>query len=98
MRSIVTLLTHKLIERLQKKGITLKLSRAALDKIVQDGYDPENGARPLRRAIQNDIEDKVAEMLITGEVQKGDTLKIGSQHGKLKFEVAKVTKKLEKVK
>lgn len=98
LRSIVTLLTHKLVERLQKKGITLKLSRAALDKIVQDGYDPENGARPLRRAIQNDIEDKVAEMLITGEVQKGDTLKIGSQHGKLKFEVAKVTKKLEKVK
>lgn len=98
LRSIVTLLTHKLVERLQKKGITLKLSRAALDKIVQDGYDPENGARPLKRAIQNDIEDKVAEMLITGEVQKGDTLKIGSQHGKLKFEVAKATKKLEKVK
>lgn len=98
LRSIVTLLTHKLVERLQKKGITLKLSRAALDKIVQDGYDPENGARPLRRAIQNDIEDKVAEMLITGEVQKGDTLKIGSQHGKLKFEVTKSTQKLEKVK
>lgn len=98
LRSIVTLLTHKLVERLQKKGITLKLSRAALDKIVQDGYDPENGARPLRRAIQNDIEDKVAEMLITGEVQKGDTLKIGSQHGKLKFEIVKATKKLEKVK
>ena len=98
LRSIVTLLTHKLVERLQKKGITLKLSRAALDKIVQDGYDPENGARPLKRAIQNDIEDKVAEMLITGEVQKGDTLKIGSQHGKLKFEIAKATKKLEKVK
>ena len=37
-------------------------------------------------------------MLITGEVQKGDTLKIGSQHGKLKFEIAKATKKLEKVK
>ena len=98
LRSIVTLLTHKLVERLQKKGITLKLSRAALDKIVQDGYDPENGARPLRRAIQNDIEDKVAEMLITGEVQKGNTLKIGSQHAKLKFEVTKSTKKLEKVK
>ena len=98
LRSIVTLLTHKLVERLQKKGITLKLSRAALDKIVQDGYDPENGARPLRRAIQNDIEDKVAKMLITGEVQKGDTLKIGSQHGKLKFEVTKSTQKLEKVK
>ena len=39
---------------------------------------------------------KVAEMLITGEVQKGDTLKIGSQHGKLKFEIAKATKNWKK--
>lgn len=94
LRDIVTLLTHKLVVRLQKKGITLKISRAALDKIVQDGYDPENGARPLRRAIQNDIEDKLAEMLITSEVKSNDTLKIGSQHGHLKFDVVS-DKKLE---
>ena len=92
LRNIVTLLTHKLVVRLQKKGIELKLSRAALDQIVRDGYDPENGARPLRRAIQNDIEDKIAEMLITGEVKQGDTLKIGSQHGHLKFEVVNAKK------
>ena len=97
LRDIVTLLTHKLVVRLQKKGITLKISRAALDKIVQDGYDPENGARPLRRAIQNDIEDKLAEMLITGEVKSNDTLKIGSQHGHLKFDVVS-DKKLVKTK
>ena len=97
LRDIVTLLTHKLVVRLQKKGITLKISRAALDKIVQDGYDPENGARPLRRAIQNDIEDKLAEMLITGEVKSNDTLKIGSQHGHLKFDVVS-DKKLAKTK
>ncbi|WP_283605439.1 ATP-dependent Clp protease ATP-binding subunit [Lactobacillus gallinarum] len=97
LRDIVTLLTHKLVVRLQKKGITLKISRAALDKIVQDGYDPENGARPLRRAIQNDIEDKLAEMLITSEVKSNDTLKIGSQHGHLKFDVVS-DKKLAKIK
>ena len=97
LRDIVTLLTHKLVVRLQKKGITLKISRAALDKIVQDGYDPENGARPLRRAIQNDIEDKLAEMLITSEVKANDTLKIGSQHGHLKFDVVS-DKKLAKTK
>ena len=97
LRDIVTLVTHKLVVRLQKKGITLKISRAALDKIVQDGYDPENGARPLRRAIQNDIEDKLAEMLITGEVKANDTLKIGSQHGHLKFDVVS-DKKLAKTK
>ena len=98
LRDIVTLLTHKLVVRLQKKGITLKISRAALDKIVQDGYDPENGARPLRRAIQNDIEDKLAEMLITSEVKSNDTLKIGSQHGHLKFEVVNPKKETVKVK
>lgn len=97
LRDIVTLLTHKLVVRLRKKGITLKISRAALDKIVQDGYDPENGARPLRRAIQNDIEDKLAEMLITSEVKSNDTLKIGSQHGHLKFDVVS-DKKLVKTK
>ena len=98
LRNIVTLLTHKLVVRLQKKGIELKLSRAALDQIAQDGYDPENGARPLRRAIQNDIEDKIAEMLIVGEVKSGDTLKIGSQHGHLKFEVVNPKKETVKVK
>ncbi|NRO75688.1 ATP-dependent Clp protease ATP-binding subunit ClpC [Lactobacillus helveticus] len=97
LRDIVTLLTHKLVVRLQKKGITLRISRAALDKIVKDSYDPENGARPLRRAIQNDIEDKLAEMLITGEVKANDTLKIGSQHGHLKFDVVP-EKKLVKTK
>lgn len=97
LRDIVTLLTHKLVVRLQKKGITLRISRAALDKIVKDGYDPENGARPLRRAIQNDIEDKLAEMLIIGEVKANDTLKIGSQHGHLKFDVVP-EKKLVKTK
>lgn len=97
LRDIVTLLTYKLLVRLQKKGITLRISRAALDKIVKDGYDPENGARPLRRAIQNDIEDKLAEMLITGEVKANDTLKIGSQHGHLKFDVVP-EKKLVKTK
>ena len=94
LRQIVTLLTHKLVVRLNKKGIDLKISRAALDKIAEDGYDPENGARPLRRAIQNGIENKIAEMLIDGELVSGDTLKIGASHGKLRFDVAKPKEKV----
>lgn len=89
LRQIVTLLTHRLVDRLAAKGVKLQISRAALDKIAQDGYDPENGARPLRRAIQNDIEDKIAEMIINGDVNKGDILKIGASRGKLKFDVKK---------
>ena len=96
LRQIVSLLTNKLAARLDKQGVNLKISRAALDKLAKDGYDPEMGARPLRRAIQNDIEDKIAEMLIGGELKPGSTLKIGSSHDKLKFEV--VTDKKETVK
>lgn len=92
LRQVVTLLTRKLIERLNKQGIQLKISPAALDKIAQDGYDPEMGARPLRRAIQKDIEDQVASMIIEGDLQSGDTLKIGCNRKKLKFDLIRAAK------
>lgn len=89
LRQIVTLLTRKLIDRLHKQGIQLKISTAALDKIAKDGYNPEMGARPLRRAIQKDIEDKIASMLIKGDLKNGDILKVGYSHNHLKFDVLK---------
>lgn len=93
LRQIVTLLTHKLINRLNKQGVQLKISRAALDKIAKDGYNPEMGARPLRRAIQKDIEDEIASMLIKGDLKEGDLLKIGCNHNKLKFDIVKANDK-----
>ncbi|WP_294761429.1 ATP-dependent Clp protease ATP-binding subunit, partial [uncultured Lactobacillus sp.] len=92
LRQIVTLLTRKLIDRLHKQDVQLKISRAALDKIAKDGYNPEMGARPLRRAIQKDIEDEIATMLIKGDLNSGDILKIGCSHNHLKFEVNKEDK------
>ncbi len=92
LRQIVTLLTRRLINRLHKQGVQLKISRAALDKIAKDGYNPEMGARPLRRAIQKDIEDEIASMLIKGDLQTGDTLKIGCSRNHLKFDVIKEDK------
>ena len=89
LRQIVTLLTRKLIDRLHKQGVQLKISTAALDKIAKDGYNPEMGARPLRRAIQKDIEDKIASMLIKGDLKNGDILKIGCSHNHLKFDIDK---------
>ncbi|KRL90289.1 ATP-dependent Clp protease ATP-binding subunit [Lactobacillus kalixensis] len=94
LRQIVSLLTNKLAVRLNEKGIELKVSRAALDKLAKDGFDPENGARPLRRAIQNELEDEIATMLINGDLKNGDVLKIGANRGKLKFDI---DKKQEKV-
>lgn len=95
LRQIVSLLMHKLIVRLQEKDVELKVSRAALDKIAKDGFDPENGARPLRRAIQNDIEDQIAEMLINGDLAAGQTLKIGCSRGQLKFDVENAKEKVK---
>ncbi|BDR60916.1 ATP-dependent Clp protease ATP-binding subunit [Lactobacillus xylocopicola] len=92
LRQIVTLLTRKLIDRLHKLGIQLKISRAALDKIAKDGYNPEMGARPLRRAIESDMEDKIASLLIKGELKSGDLLKIGCNHDKLKFDIEPISK------
>ena len=89
LRQIVTLLTRKLIDRLHKQGVQLRISRAALDKIAKDGYNPEMGARPLRRAIQKDIEDEIATMLIKGDLISGDILKIGCSHNHLKFDIDK---------
>ena len=64
LREIVSLMTGHLVDRLAKKDVTLKISPAALDVLAKDGFDPEMGARPLRRAIQHELEDVIAEDLI----------------------------------
>ncbi|MBP2057269.1 ATP-dependent Clp protease ATP-binding subunit ClpC [Lactobacillus colini] len=87
LREIVTLLTQRLVERLANKDIELKLSPAALDVLAKDGFDPEMGARPLRRSIQRDLEDPIAQYLISGELSAGQTLKVGARQGKLKFNI-----------
>lgn len=92
LRKIVTLLTQKLVDRLAKKQIVVKFSPAALDVIAKAGFDPENGARPLRRAIQNLVEDKLSDMLISSELVSGQTLKIGAAKGQLKFTVSETKK------
>lgn len=85
LREIVALMTKRLVDRLARQEVKLSISRAAEDVLAQDGYDPENGARPLRRAIQRDLEDPLASALIKGEIKPGQVVKVGSHHGQLKF-------------
>lgn len=87
LRQIVTLMTRRLVDRLATKDIKLKISPAALDVLAKDGFDPEMGARPLRRSIQRDLEDPIAQYLISNELTAGQTLKVGASHGKLKFNI-----------
>lgn len=83
LRQIVTLLTKKIKDRLAEKEIALNLSTAALDVIAKNGFDPENGARPIRRALQRDLEDRISELLINGSVTAGSTIKVGAKNGEL---------------
>ncbi|MFC5631848.1 MULTISPECIES: ATP-dependent Clp protease ATP-binding subunit [Streptococcus] len=87
MREIVTIMVQPLVKVLANKGVTLKFQPAALKYLAQDGYDIEMGARPLRRTIQTEVEDKLSELILAGELVQGQTLKVGLSKGKLKFEI-----------
>ncbi|MBD7945005.1 ATP-dependent Clp protease ATP-binding subunit [Psychrobacillus sp. Sa2BUA9] len=71
LKQIVTLMTEQLAKRLKEQGIELVLTEAAQDKITTEGYDPTYGARPLRRALQKHVEDRLSEELLKGEVLTG---------------------------
>ncbi len=71
LKEIVTLMTAQLTKRLAEQEIELELSEAAQEKITKEGYDPEYGARPLRRALQKHVEDRLSEELLKGTVLTG---------------------------
>ncbi|MDK8091517.1 ATP-dependent Clp protease ATP-binding subunit [Streptococcus intermedius] len=87
MQEVVKIMVKPLIVSLAEKGIELKFQPSALKLLAQEGYDPEMGARPLRRTLQTQVEDHLSELLLAGELQTGQSLKVGVKAGKLKFEV-----------
>ncbi|GGE56751.1 negative regulator of genetic competence ClpC/MecB [Pullulanibacillus camelliae] len=76
LSQIVKLLVNELKARIEQHGIAVDITEAAISQIADEGYDPEYGARPLKRAIQRRIEDKLSEELLKGNVQKGDHVTI----------------------
>jgi ATP-dependent Clp protease ATP-binding subunit ClpC len=81
LEEIVTLLSDQLVKRLKEQHISLELTDAAKAKISVEGYDPEYGARPLRRAIQKHIEDRLSEELLKGTVLTGQHVIIDVENG-----------------
>ncbi|WP_085993710.1 ATP-dependent protease ATP-binding subunit ClpC [Oceanobacillus senegalensis] len=77
MKDIVTLMVEELQKRLQEQEIDFTLTEKAIEKIANEGFDPEYGARPLRRSIQKNIEDLLSEELLKGTVNQGEKVKIG---------------------
>lgn len=87
MQEVVKIMVKPLIVSLAEKGIKLKFQPSALKLLAQEGYDPEMGARPLRRTLQTQVEDHLSELLLAGELQMGQSLKVGVKAGQLEFEV-----------
>ncbi|MCA1057172.1 ATP-dependent protease ATP-binding subunit ClpC [Rossellomorea aquimaris] len=76
LKEIVTLMSDQLTKRLKEQDIHIELSASAKEKIADEGFDPEYGARPLRRAIQKHVEDKLSEELLRGKVLTGQSIVI----------------------
>ena len=76
MRDVVKIMVQPLITTLAEKGITLKIQPLALKHLSEVGYDEHMGARPLRRTLQTEIEDKLSELILSRELTSGHTLKL----------------------
>ena len=88
IREIVRLLFGELQKRCREQmELDLRVTAAARDHIAKTGYDEKYGARPLRRAIQNQVEDALAEEILAGRVQKGDTVTVTAAKEKISFKV-----------
>ncbi|MDF1723813.1 MAG: ATP-dependent chaperone ClpB [Alcanivorax sp.] len=86
LKGIAGIQLDYLRKRLAERDIRLELSDAALDKLVEAGFDPVYGARPLKRAIQQQLENPLAQSLLRGEFGQGDTISIGVDEDRFTFD------------
>ncbi|HET7320222.1 MAG TPA: ATP-dependent Clp protease ATP-binding subunit, partial [Candidatus Saccharimonadales bacterium] len=85
---IIDLQIDELKVRLQRKGLTVQLTPAAKQYLLENGYDAHNGVRPLRRLIQDTIEDHVALDLLDDKYAKGDIIQVVTKNGQLEYATA----------
>jgi ATP-dependent Clp protease ATP-binding subunit ClpB len=89
IRKIVDLQIEQLAKRLSNRNLKLSVSDAARKLLVEEGYDPQYGARPLKRVVQQRIENPLASRILTGEFAPGDTVKVDANAAKQDFAFAK---------
>ena len=82
---ILSLEVEKVLERLRKKNLRLELDEKAKDFLVEKGYDPQYGARPMRRAVERFFEDPLAEEILKGVLHEGDLIQVTAGQDKLVF-------------
>jgi len=86
----ITCIARKMLQvtagRMAQQGITLEVEDAALELLAKDGFDPQYGARPLRRTLQSVVEDAVAEQMLEGKLTAGDTAHVRLHEGRILVE------------
>ena len=92
LKSIVELLIREVEKRLAERNIKLEVNEEAKAWLVQKGYDPVFGARPLRRAVQKYVENPVSTKILQGEFKEGDTVAVSVQEDNLSFAARKTAK------
>jgi len=88
LAKIVDLEVAKVIERVRAKDIKVHLDTTALEFLIDKGYDPIYGARPMRRAVEKYLEDPLAEELLRGNIKQRDTLNVHAAGEQLAFKLA----------
>ena len=83
IRDIVELMLKNVLKNLESKSLSMTVSDAAKDFLGEKGYDTQYGARPLRRVIQNMVEDQLSEMLLQGKFTPGDKVSMDIEDGQL---------------
>lgn len=96
LHQIVKLMTKNIINRITNQGIAVKITPAAIDVIAGAGFDPEYGARPIRRALQTKLEDKLSEELLSGRLKATDQVTIGARQGDITITVKEPKAKTDK--
>ena len=95
IRAIADIQIGLLRRRLQDRDLDLAVSEAALDKLGEAGFDPVYGARPLKRAIQHQLENPLAQAILAGQFHPGETIEVDSEQGQLVFKAAMTAELVE---
>ena len=85
LEKIVDLQIGRIKERLKKQGIELTITKEAKKLLAKEGFDPDFGARPLKRVIQRKILDEIALLLVERKIKEGDKIKIEAKNNQIVF-------------
>jgi len=91
IRGIADIQLNRLRSRLEERDLQFNVADSAFDQLIDAGYDPVFGARPLKRAIQQQVENPLAQKILAGEFQPGDRIEVTAEEGQLQFAKAKLS-------